>query len=60
MENKTSNKECFQFARVADGLQRAGHYALEYTVAPVPPGQVRGRAVCDGWMEGSRKGRRQG
>lgn len=48
VENRTPNKEAFQFARVLDGLQRAGQYALEYSVAPAPQGQVC--LGMDGWL----------
>jgi hypothetical protein len=43
VENKTPKMQCFQFARVTDGLHRAGQYVLEYTVTPAPPGQVSWR-----------------
>ncbi len=45
VENKTPNKETFQFARVADGLQQSGRYALEFVAAPVAPGQPPLRTV---------------
>ncbi|KAL4443930.1 hypothetical protein ABPG75_011667 [Micractinium tetrahymenae] len=45
VENKTPNKETFQFARISDGLQQAGRYALEFVAAPAAPGQPPLRAV---------------
>jgi hypothetical protein len=39
MENKTPIKDVFQFARISDGLQRSGWYALEFVAAPAAPGQ---------------------
>jgi hypothetical protein len=39
VDNKTPNKETFQFSRLCDGLREAGHYALEYFVTPPVPGQ---------------------
>lgn len=45
VENKTPNKETFQFARVSDGLQHSGRFALEFVAAPAAPGQPPLRAV---------------
>lgn len=45
VENKTPNKETFQFARVADGLHQSGRYALEFVATPVAPGQPPLRTV---------------
>ena len=45
VENKTPAKEAFQFARISDGLQRSGSYALEFVAAPAAPGQAPLRAV---------------
>lgn len=38
VENKTPAKDVFQFARLADGLQRSGRYMLEYVAAPAAGG----------------------
>lgn len=45
VENKTPLKECFTFSRIARGLKRAGHYALEYVLSPAIAGQAPLRAV---------------
>ena len=45
VENKTPAKEAFQFARISDGLQRSGSYALEFVATPAAPGQAPLRAV---------------
>ena len=39
VENRTPVKDTFQFARISDGLQRAGAYVLQYTVGPPTLGQ---------------------
>ena len=53
MENKTPNKDTFQFARISDGLQQSGSYALEFVATPAAHGQeplcaVVPRAVAPG------------
>lgn len=45
VDNKTPNKDAFQFARLCDGLRAAGHYALEYVASPPIPGQPPLRLV---------------
>jgi hypothetical protein len=45
VENRTPVKDAFQFARITDGLQRAGSYALEYTAVPAVPGKPPLRLV---------------
>ncbi|PRW58303.1 Structural maintenance of chromosomes flexible hinge domain-containing 1 [Chlorella sorokiniana] len=45
VENKTPNKETFQFARISDGLHKSGRYALEFVAAPASGGQPPLRAV---------------
>ena len=45
VENKTPNKETFQFARVSDGLHKSGRYALEFVATPAAAGQPPLRAV---------------
>lgn len=45
VENKTPNKETFQFARISDGLQQSGRYILEFVAAPAAPGQPPLRAA---------------
>ena len=45
LQNKTPVKDAFQFARISDGLHRAGSYALEFVMSPTPPGQQQLHAV---------------
>lgn len=45
VENKTPNKETFQFARISDGLHKSGRYAVEFAAAPAGAGQPPLRAV---------------
>lgn len=45
LENKTPVKDTFQFARITDGLQCSGRYALEFVAAPAAAGQLPLRAL---------------
>ena len=45
VENKTPYKDSFIFSRISDGLKRAGHYVLEYSLSPAVGGQPQLRCT---------------